>query len=192
MPTSWRIWSVRMVYLVLAGLALANSGCAAAAIGAVAAAGAGAGGYMYLKGESGQDFVANLDDVHNATHAALQEMHMPIVKDDHDAGSAYIESRTADGVTVHVKLKMETSRIPAEGAVTWAAVRVGTFDFGDTAVSDRILAQIGSHLTPANRASASPPGAPPGLPPQTAPPPLLPAEPTPTGWNKPAPTAPGR
>jgi hypothetical protein len=178
-----------MVYLGLAGMALASSGCAAAAIGAVAAAGAGAGGYMYLKGESQQNFVANLEDVRNATHAALQDMRMPLVKDDHDAGSAYIESKTADGVVVHVKLKMETSRIPAEGAVTWAAVRVGTFDFGDTATSDRILAQISSHLTPVNRAAAAPPGTPqsPGLPPQTAPPPLLPPEPAPSGWSKPPP-----
>jgi hypothetical protein len=186
MPTRWRIWSVRIVYLVLAGLAVTSSGCAAAAIGAVAAAGAGAGGYMYLKGESGQDFVANLDDVRNATHAALQEMRLPVAKDEHDTASAYIESKTADGVTVHIKLKMETSRIPAEGAVTWATVRVGTFDFGDTATSDRILAQIGSHLTPANRASAAPPG----VPPQTAPPPLLPPEPAPSGWSKPPPPAP--
>jgi hypothetical protein len=181
-----------MIYLVLAALALANSGCVAAAVG-VAAAGAGAGGYMYLKGESGQNFVANLDDVRNATHAALQEMHMPLVKDDHDSTSSYIESKTADGATVHIKLKMETSRIPAEGAVTWAAVRVGTFDFGDTAVSNRILDQISAHLAPTpNRASAAPPPAPPGVPQQTAPPPLLPPEPAPTGWNRPTPAPNGR
>jgi hypothetical protein len=189
MPQRWKLASVRTVYLVLAALALANSGCVAAAVG-VAAAGAGAGGYLYLKGESSQDFVANLDDVRNATHAALQDLHMPIVKDDHDAGSGYVESKTADGATVHIKLKMETSRIPAEGATTWAAVRVGTFDFGDTAVSDRILAQMASHLTPTNRTATA---APPGLPPQTPPPPLLPPEPTPAaGWNRPAPPPTGR
>jgi hypothetical protein len=189
MSQTWRTRTVRTGYLLLAALALTGSGCVAAAVG-VAAAGAGAGGYMYLKGESGQEYVANLDDVRNATHAALQDLHMPVVKDDHDAGSGYIESKTADGATVHIKLKLETSRIPAEGAVTWAGVRVGTFDFGDTVVSDRILAQIGSHLTPTNRATV---GAPPGVPPQTAAPPLLPAEPTPaTGWNRPAPGTAGR
>jgi hypothetical protein len=177
MPTRWRVGSVRTIYLVLGAVALANSGCVAAAVG-VAAAGAGAGGYMYLKGESGQEVVANLDDVRNATHAALQDLHMPLVKDDHDSGTGYIESKTADGATVHIKLKMETSRIPAEGAVTWVGVRVGTFDFGDVAVSQRILDQISAHLAPPpNRASAAPP--------QTAPPPLLPAEPAPAAWNKP-------
>jgi hypothetical protein len=183
MPRRWNTTTVRIAYLVLAGVALASSGCVAAAIG-VAAGGAAAGGYLYYRGKVNQDYVANLDDVWAASHQAVQELGMPVLKEDRSAASATMESQTADGERVYINMDMENSRIPAEGALTRVGVRVGTFSLGDQVVSERILGQIGAHLTPATRAAAAPP--------QSVPPPLLPAEPAPAQWNKPAPTVPGR
>ena len=183
MPGRWKTLAVRIGYVVLAGLALTSSGCVAAALG-VAAGGAAAGGYLYYRGKVNQDYVANLDDVWAASHAALQELGMPVLKEDRSAASATMESQTADGERVYINMDMENSRIPAEGALTRVGVRVGTVSLGDQVVSERLLNQIGAHLTPANRAAAAPP--------QTAAPPLLPAEPAPAQWNKPAAGGPGR
>jgi hypothetical protein len=177
--------ALRLAYLGLAAAALTSSGCVAAAVG-LGVGGAAAGGYyVYARGKVTQDYVANLDDVWSASHAALQELGMPLLKEDRTGGaaSASLESQTADGERVYVSMDMENSRIPAEGAVTRIGVRVGTFTFGDQVLSERILGQIGAHLTPVNRAAAAPP--------QTAPPPLLPAEPAPAQWNRPAPAGPG-
>jgi hypothetical protein len=185
MPGIWKRTAVRIAYLVLAGVALSGSGCVAAAIG-VAAGGAAAGGYLYYRGKVNQDYVANLDDVWSASHMALQELGMPVLKEDRTGGAATasLESQTADGERVYISMDLENSRIPAEGAITRVGVRVGTFTLGDQVLSERILGQIGAHLTPATRAAAAPP--------QTAAPPLLPAELAPAQWNKPAPAAPGR
>jgi hypothetical protein len=180
MPGRWKTTAVRIGYLALAAAALASGGCVAAAIG-VAAGGAAAGGYyVYSRGKVTQDYVANIDDVWAASHVALQELGMPLLKEDRTggAGTASLESRTADGERVFISMELEDSRIPAEGAVTRVGVRVGTVSLGDQVVSERVLAQIGAHLTPTTRAAAAPP--------QTPPPPLLPPEPAPAQWNKPA------
>ena len=186
MPRRWKTTVVRIAYLALAGVALASGGCVAAAIG-VAAGGAAAGGYyVYAHGKVTQDYVANLDDVWAASHAALQELGMPLLKEDRTGGAATasLESQTADGERVFITMDLEDSRIPAEGAVTRVGVRVGTFSLGDQVVSERLLGQIGAHLTPVNRAAAAPP--------QTPPPPLLPPEPAPAQWNRPAAGGTGR
>ena len=182
MAGRWKTTGARLAYLVLAGVALTGSGCVAAAIG-VAAGGAAAGGYLYYRGKVNQDYVANLDDVWAASHTALQELGMPVVKEERGTTTATMESKTADGERVYLNMEMENSRIPAEGATTRVGVRVGTFTLGDQVVSERILDQVGAHLKPATQAAA---------PPQTPPPPLLPAEPAPAQWNRPAPAAPGR
>jgi hypothetical protein len=176
MPQTWRKKLFRIVPLVLAGLALANSGCLMVAAG-VAAGGAAAGGYAYYKGKVSREYVANLDDAWNACHMALADLAMPVVTEDRSGSGATIDSRTADGAAVHISFDLENSRIPAEGNVTRVGVRVGTFSFGDQVVSERILDQIGTHLVPSNRTSAAGP-------PQTAPPPLAP-EPAPT-WQAPS------
>jgi hypothetical protein len=178
MPKSWRIASVRIVPLVLAGLALANSGCLMVAAG-VAAGGAAAGGYMYYKGNVTRDYAANLDDAWTAAHTALAELGMPVVKEDRNGNGGTIDTRTADGDRVRINFEAATSRIPAEGNVTEVGVRVAPYtSFGDELVSERVLNQIGAHLVPLNRVQTA-------APPQSAPPPLLPPEPAPA-WQSPA------
>src|SRR5262249_42393607 len=89
-----------------------------------------------------------LDDSWTATHTALAELGMPILKEEHGLHSGTIDSRTADDDHVRIILESLKSSIPAEGQVTRVSVRVATF--GDRPVSDRILYQIGLPLAPAN------------------------------------------
>ncbi len=184
------------IYLLLAGSALANSGCLLAAAGV---AGGAAAGYAYCKGKVCETYTASFDDTLAATHTALAELGMPILQTTRDGTRGFIDSRTADSDRVRISLRELTSKIPAEGQVTRVGVRVATF--GDRPVSDRILDQVGLHLAiaattgtqpapsanpgvvqtggPAASATAAPP--PTSVPRQTPPPPLLPLEPLPAG-----------
>src|SRR5207247_10714236 len=122
-------------------------------------------------------YAANLEDVRAATRSALSELGMPITEKNESDGYL-IDSRTTDGDRVRINLELQTSRIPAEGALTKVGVRVATF--GDVPVSERILDQIGFHLVPAGTPVVRPPTQP-ALGPRfqhTASPPLLPPEPT--------------
>jgi hypothetical protein len=172
--------------------ALANSGCLLIAAGA--AGGGGAACYAYYKGRVCDTYHAGLDDTVAATKAALADLGMPLLSEEHDKATASLVSRTADGDKVRIKLDLQVSRIPADQVQTWVGVRVATF--GDQTVSNRLLDQIGFHLTPIPP-PASPgqrvvpiptgtPGGPPaqllqpaGAQAQTPAPPLLPPEPTP-------------
>jgi hypothetical protein len=176
-------WWVRGFWLTAAAIAVIQSGCLAAAAGVAAG---GAAGYAYWQGRVGRDYVASRDDVWNALHASLNELQMPIVKENREADEDQIESKTADGDSVKIYVAVKQSRIPAEGEITRVSVRVATF--GDTPVSSRLLDQVDRHLVPAPAPGTPPPplaqgqphsanGAPPppapvGPPPQTAPPPL--------------------
>jgi hypothetical protein len=171
--------------MLLAAMALASTGCLLVAAGA---AGGAAVGYAYYKGKITDTFAAGLDDTRAATHTALAELGMPIVKEDRTPKSATIDTRTADDDHVRIKLEPIKSSIPAEGEITRVSVRVATF--GDRPVSDRVLYQISLHLAPARyippvtgqptpqplvqTGGAAPQTAPPPLaaPQQTAPPPL--------------------
>jgi hypothetical protein len=178
-------------------LALANGGCLLVAAGA---AGGAAVGYAYYKGKASGQYNASLADTWNAAHAALRELGMPMLSEETGKGTGFIESRTAEGEQVRLYLETEQSKIPAEGEVTRLCVRVGTF--GDWAVSERILNQVGMHLVPLGSpvpTSTTQPNAAaqgviqtgaftptPAVPPpaaapptQTPPPPLLPPEPAP-------------
>jgi hypothetical protein len=173
-----RVLRGRAVYLVLAALALSNSGCLALAAGAAAAAVGGAG-YVYLQGNVYEDYNARLDDVQQATQVALADLKMPVVHSGREADHAAVESRTADGQSVQISLTKLPGRIPADPAGTHVVVRAGAF--GDKAVSGRVLDQIATHLPSGARVvpAAAPPAAavtpePPLAAPQqqTAPPPL--------------------
>src|SRR6266436_6531369 len=131
---------LRLMFLLLALMALVNSGCLVVAAGAATG---GAVGYAYYRGNVTRFYAANLEDVHAATRSALAELGMPIAEKNEDGGYL-IDSRTADGDRVRLNLELQTSRIPAEGALTRVGVRVATF--GDVPVSERILDQIGFHL----------------------------------------------
>jgi hypothetical protein len=141
---------VGAIYLAVALLALANSGCLAVAVGC-AAGGAGFAATAYCKGKVCQVYVADLPDALAATKAALVELGMVVEKEKDCADRIVLRSRTGDGDRVHINLCRQPSRIPAEGPITQICVRVATF--GDRPLSGRILYQISAHLV----APAAPP-----------------------------------
>src|SRR5713101_6931763 len=133
----------RIAALVLAALALSNSGCLLVAAGA---AGGAAVGYAYSKGKVCQTYSATFEDTWAAAQAALNDLGMPLVKWEQHAGSGFLESRTADKERVRIYLDAQPSRFPAEGQLTHVGVRVATF--GDHPVSVRLLDQVSVHLAP--------------------------------------------
>jgi hypothetical protein len=187
---SLKIRSTHAIHLALVLLALGNSGCLLATAGI---AGGAVVGYAYCNGKVCEAYNAACDDTWAATRTALAELGMPIMKEERKGSEGFLESRTADGEHVRIYLQTDTSKIPAEGQITWVCVRVATF--GDHPVSNRILDQVGAHLAaaplpgipapppaaaarviPTGSSSSSPPA---GFPQQTGPPPLLPPEPVP-------------
>jgi hypothetical protein len=155
-------WRRCLPGLVALALLVPNSGCLVAAITA-GAAGAGAGGYFYVHGEALHDYNANFDQTWAATLFALKDLQLPVLKADHDKDSGTILCQTGDGDKIKITLEGRAARIPAEGQWTHLGIRVALW--GDTPLSERIIAQIGAHLVP-----VGPPGPP--LPAQTGPPPL--------------------
>jgi hypothetical protein len=172
----------RMAWLLLAALAVGNTGCLLVAAGAGVAG--GAAGYAYYQGRVARTYLANLEDTWSATVTALGELGMPVVSSERIGNTGTIVSRTADGDRVNITLDLETSRIPAEGKVTRVCIRVAVF--GDHPVSNRILDQIGFHLVPGQRPPPEPPvvttepplaGPPPGEAAKWSSPPPAPPEP---------------
>jgi hypothetical protein len=145
-------------------LLVPNSGCIVAAITA-GAVGAGAGGYMYVRGEVLHDCNASFDQTWAATQLALQDLQLPIIQAERDNEGGKILSRTGDNDQIKIVLEPRAARIPAEGQWTHLGIRVAFW--GDTQLSERIIAQIETRLGP-----TAPPGPP--LPAQTGPPPLGP------------------
>jgi hypothetical protein len=163
-------------WLLLALVALINTGCLLAVAG-VAGAGAAAG-YIYYNGLLYRDYHANLSDGMAAVRSSLIELQFPITEEKTDTSSAFIKTTTNDGHAVRIYLDQVPSPIPAEGTMTRIGVRVGLT--GDEAVSARILDQVSRHLVP-----------PALLPSQTAPPPLAGnATLRPVGETAPPPLAP--
>ena len=146
----------RAIYLALAGLALANSGCLLVAAGAAAG---GAAGYAYYQGKVTRAYSASVNDTSAAVHSALAELGMPVEAETPEAGSTFIDSRTADGERVRLSVQAAAGAVPADGPLTEVSVRVGNIGFGDDAVSERILYQVGAHLV-ARPGAGPPPGSP--------------------------------
>jgi hypothetical protein len=187
-------------YLLVAASTLSGSGCLLVAAGA---AGGAAAGYAYAKGKVCEVYNSGFNDTWAATHTALTELAMPILREELQGEEGSITSQTADGDRVRIQINALESRIPAEGRVTRVCVRVATF--GDHPVSSAVLNQVGRHLVPATAIAGTPAPAPAARlgviqagatnePPlaapapsatQTAPPPLLPAEPVPVGKTPP-------
>src|SRR6516162_5815579 len=148
MPERERNYQGRILYLIVAVLALIPGGCLAVVAGL--AAGGAAGGYLYYKFDKGKiyrDYQANLSDVHNAVHAALIDLHFQIATDGAKDGRSLVTTKTTDGKQVKIYIDCLASPIPAEGMFTRVSIRVG--HFGDEGVSIRILEQVAHHLTPA-------------------------------------------
>jgi hypothetical protein len=177
--------------LLLAAAMLANAGCLAVAVGG--AAGAGAATYVYFKGKVSQEYPSTFTDAWQATQTALKELSLPVISQENTATTGEITSKTSDDSAITVDLNVDPSRVPGEGSVTRITVRVGVF--GDQALSERILSQVGTHLVPAGLLPRpSPPGQAPKAaslgpitpaswtkPSETVPPPELPREPVPVG-----------
>jgi hypothetical protein len=159
-----------LAYLALAAVALGNAGCLVAA---AAGAAGGAAGYAYYKGKVSRTYLANVEDVRAATRTALEELQLPVLSAEPGTHDGKIESRSGnDNITIF--LELQDSPVIGEGPVTQVSVRVATF--GNEALSDRILDQIGYHLLPPSRLPPAPPKLnvpqPPLAPvPQPAPPP---------------------
>src|SRR5262249_33061098 len=135
--------TVKALYVMMATLACASSGCLAAAIGACAG-GAGICAHSYCQGKVSQVYIADLNDAFAATKAGVAESGLGTEKEKGDGAHVVLRSRTGDGSRIRIDLRRQPSRIPAEGPVTEIGIRVATF--GDRPLSDRILYQISSHL----------------------------------------------
>jgi hypothetical protein len=112
----------------------------------VAAGGAIGAGYVYVRGEVDRDYPATYPDVRAAVLASLKDLGMPLLKERYSTDNTTIESRTLNDESVEIALTTRTSKIPAEGPVTRVSIRVATW--GDHAVSNRLLDQVGMHLAP--------------------------------------------
>jgi hypothetical protein len=164
--------------LVAAAGSLLSAGCLGLGI-AAAVGGAGAAGYAYMQGTMYRDYPAGTADTSQAVHGALADLQMPVLSED----AVSVESQTADGSKVKIRLDTAVSRVPGEGESTHVAVRVGAL--GDEAVSRRVLDQVSARLVSTARITPVP--ASPALgqiqpasaarPAETPPPPIAPPEP---------------
>lgn len=129
---------------ILLGAATLCSGCTALMIAGAGAA--GAAGYAYLNGELEKSYPVSVGQAWNAVTAAVEELGMPVVKQSVDDLGGRLESITADGKKVVIKLE-------ARPTVTTVKVRVGVF--GDKNRSIMILDRIDQKLSGYQSASAS-------------------------------------
>lgn len=104
----------------------------------VAGAAAGAGAVAYVRGELKATQEAPLDDVVNATQAAIAELRFTLTGSDADAVSARFAASTADGKKIVVALK-KVSAVLTE-------IRIRVDVFGDEELSRLILDKIKAHL----------------------------------------------
>lgn len=173
-----------MLGLLLVAFCLAQCGCLLALAGAGAGAGAA---YVYSKGQSKGSFAADFATTWHTTRAALGALGLPIVDERYAGVQGTIEARSGDGRRIVIKLRSAAAPIPNDGFRTEVSVRVGTF--GDEAVSNRILTEIGCRLVPPpGRDVHLPPAARhlPAVPPQGQAVEQLPVTPAPVGNSPPS------
>lgn len=144
MPEVRRRRIARLLYLVVALLAVVNAGCLVVAAGA--AAGGAAIGYVYFNGRLSQNYPTNLTAALAASRAGLADLHLPILSEGTSAGTAELTSRTPDNSKVRICLEEIANRLPVEAPTVRITVRVGLT--GDRVVSEQILGQIGAHIPP--------------------------------------------
>jgi hypothetical protein len=132
----------RAAHIALACVALSVSGCLLAAAGVAG----GAAGYAYYQGKVCHVYDSDYHDTTAAVHSALAELGMPVDSEELGARHGFVKSYIANGDAVRIYLDVISSKFQAEAPQTRVGIRVATF--GDDPVSDRLLAQIGSHLVP--------------------------------------------
>jgi succinate dehydrogenase/fumarate reductase flavoprotein subunit len=126
----WKWFQLAVLAVGLATLA----GCGAL----VAGAAAGAGAVAYVRGELKATQEAPLDDVVNATQAAIAELRFTLTSSEADAVSGRFAASTADDKKIVINLRKVTA------ALTEIRIRVDVF--GDEELSRLILDKIKSHL----------------------------------------------
>ncbi|MBK7403850.1 MAG: DUF3568 family protein [Phycisphaerales bacterium] len=114
-----------------------SGGCAAALVAGAAAAGI-AGTYVYMEGRLESEEQAPLDEVYEASIAAMEDMEFPIKERAKDALAAHITALRADKSEVNITMEQK----PDE--TTSLHIRVGVV--GDEEVSSTILSRIREHL----------------------------------------------
>ena len=122
---------------LVAVLALGSSGCLAL----VAGTAGGVAAYAYVKGKVDESYTASFGDTWAATHAAMRDLGMPVLKEENTTTKGAIESKNAEGEKVHIQVEAKSGNKPADGTTTRVDVRVATF--GDRRYSDHFLNQIG-------------------------------------------------
>lgn len=108
------------------------SGCAGLVLAGGAAAGAGT--YAYINGELNVTENASISKTWVATRAAVQEMNLRIVSENHDALTGRVHAKGAGNKDIYINLKSLSER------ETEIRIRVGVF--GDEVLSERILTHI--------------------------------------------------
>jgi hypothetical protein len=119
--------------LMLAGSALAYSGCVA-----VVAAGAAGTGVAWFNGRMETTVNADIDDAYEASRSAIKDMEFASVSNKKSSLDAELVARTALDKRVEIVLKK------VDDNVTKLSIRVGIF--GDETVSMAILDKIKSNL----------------------------------------------
>src|SRR5438132_2593411 len=115
-------WAKWMGWLMLAAVAVGNSGCLLVAAGVAAG---GVATYCYFDAPVDRAYPADFADVRNATVAALQDLNMPVVSEEKNDGARDIVfSRASDAEKVKIKIESIPSRVPGEQSVTRVSVRV--------------------------------------------------------------------
>jgi len=123
------------VVVILVGISCVLSGCLAAAAGGAAA---GAGGYAWATGKLSFTTSHSINECHNATISALQDLGITVLSDRTDNLSGRIKGETATGDPVAVDLE------PQAQGITKVDVRVGFW--GNHTHSVRIADAIKRHL----------------------------------------------
>ncbi|MDR4496245.1 MAG: DUF3568 family protein [Nitrospirales bacterium] len=123
----WDLWIIIPI--------LFSTGCVALMVGA----GAGAAGTVYVMGKLQERVEAKVQKVQEAAIAGLQDLNLPIRKNQGDKLSANIESETADEKTIWVHVDFISE------SFSELTIRVGLT--GDEHRSREILRAIKRHLS---------------------------------------------
>jgi hypothetical protein len=113
---------------------MASVGCVAVAVGAAAAGGTVA----YVRGDLEANYESTLEQVHEASVAAINHLGFSLISDRGDRTGGDIIARTAEDRRIQLTIR------PLGDQLTQARIRVGTF--GDQELSMRLHKEIRQRL----------------------------------------------
>jgi hypothetical protein len=123
----------RKPLVLLCLLAVVASGCVAAVVTA------GVAGIVYVSGEAKKSYVATVEETHQATLKAMQDLNLVVLGENRDGTGWELRSRRpADAVEVKIRLRRTGETLTEVG------VRVGTL--GDKDYSVKVHEAIERHL----------------------------------------------